>query len=524
MMAGPLLPRSRSEVIGLVPVTAALLAVLAGLLLGFRLPAEFTVSAWPESFFGFGLRLMTDRVSWLFQLVLSIAAAAVFLTSLSRPGGPRVGSRAAGLVLTAVAMAAVQAQNLVTLAITWAVMDGVYFISLLLLARGERIESQATLSLTLNVLATFCVIAAAVDVLHNGQTTFLLGTTILSDRATLLLLLAALFRLGIFPFHLAISNEGNIRQGLGTLLRLAPAAVAFDLLTHVVVVSAKLPMTTWLSLAACLGLFVGALQLWFSSDPRHGLSYVILAQSSLGLLTALWGGTWAGTGVLATGLSTILGGTILFLNNGYNESERRWSIPTFVGVLVMLGGPLTVGFIGNAIMYSGFLASGAWWLFLICVIGQIWLAAAYIRLVLWPGEPMIKAEPIVSVAYLFGLIAPILAAVVGGVAVTGLTQSTGAPTFDLFGLPTLSAFGALIGAALAGFGLWRFESVVRARAQSLATVASAAQLGWLYPLFWELYRAIGRMLRTTADILEGEGGVLWTIVAALLVWLLFRSA
>jgi hypothetical protein len=72
-------------------------------------------------------------------------------------------------------------------------------------------------------------------------------------------------------------------------------------------------------------------------------------------------------------------------------------------------------------------------------------------------------------------------------------------------------------------GLWRFEAAVRTRAQAAWTAAtSTARLDWLYRFFWDVYRFIGRSLRVTAAVIEGEGGVLWALVAVLLVWLLFR--
>jgi hypothetical protein len=175
-------------------------------------------------------------------------------------------------------------------------------------------------------------------------------------------------------------------------------------------------------------------------------------------------------------------------------------------------------------MYSGFLDSGAWALFAVCVVGQSLLAASFLRLVLWPGEPLPKGEPFVGVAYLFGLAIPLLFAVVGGVAAVGLTQAVGAPPVSLISPASFSAIGAVVVALLAGVGLWRFEGTVRERAGSaLRAAASAIQLGGLYGALWDLYRFVGRVLRTTAAILEGEGGVLWTLVAALLVWLLFRG-
>jgi formate hydrogenlyase subunit 3/multisubunit Na+/H+ antiporter MnhD subunit len=523
MLIGLALPRSRAGVVGLVPVIATLLALMADLAIGFRLPSELTVSAWPDAMFGTGLTLQADRTSWLFSLGILVAALAAFLTGLSRPGGPRLGERTASLLVVAAALAAVQSKNLITLGVTWAVLDGLYFVSLLLLAQGQKIQDRATLSLTFNIAATFCVLGAAIDSLSNGVGTFQLGVSALSERGALLLLLAVLFRLGVFPFHLDF-GDATIRKGLGTLLRLAPAAVAFSLLTHVVSVAPQLPDQSWLSLAAVLGLLIGAVQWWESSDPRQGLSYMTLAQSSLAFLAALWGGEQAGLGVLAIGLATILGGAVMFLNNGFNPEDRLWAIPVALGAYVLVGGPLMVGFIGAAVIYGGLITSGGWIVFIACVLGQILLAASYLRLVFAPAEETVKGEPIIGVAYLFGLIFPLAFALVGGLAVGSLAESVGEPALDLFAPQSLTALGAVVVSIIGGVGLWRFESMIRAQAGNAWSVASAvARLDWLYTLAWDIYRFFGRILRIAAAVLEGEGGVLWTIVAALLVWLLFRG-
>lgn len=523
MLVGLFMPKSRSGALALVPVSASILALLAGLVQGFSLPGHADLSDWPSPLFQVNLALQTDRVSWLFVLAMLVACAAVCLTGLARAGGPRLGSRAVSLLITAVAVGAIQSENFITLAIAWAILDGVHFVSLLLLARGENLESQATLSLTFNSLSTFCLVAAALDILNSGQSSFVIGLSPLSDQSTLWLLLAVVFRLGVFPFHLGLPGESSVRQGLGVLLRLAPAAAALDLLAHVVIVAPQLPMRPWLTAAACLGLLIGAAQFWQATQPRQSLSYAILAQSSLALLVALWGGAWAGAGVLAIGLATVLGGAALFLNNGYDPEQRLWSIPNFIAAYVLIGGPLSVGSLAAIVMYTGFL-DGGWFLFIICVIGQALLTAGCLRVATWPGESVPRSEPITGVAYLFGLAAPLLMALLAGVAAVGITQAANATPINLFAPASLSALGALVIAALGGIALWRFEAVVQARTQSVwNAVNNVVQLGWLYSAFWETYRLLGRMLRAGADIVEGEGGVLWTIVAAMLVWLLFRS-
>ncbi|MBM4424762.1 MAG: hypothetical protein FJ030_15480 [Chloroflexi bacterium] len=522
MIVGAAVPRLRRWVAGLTPAAASVLALLTALALGLRLDSRVTVSTWqPQSLFDAGLTLVSDRVSWLFAVVILAAVVGVFLTGLSRPGGPRLGPRTASLLIAAAAVAAVQSENLITLAIMWTVLDVVYFLSLVLLAEGEDVEKQAVLSLSFHSAATFCVIAAALDTLHLGQPVFLVGQSPLSNRAVLFLLLAVVFRLGVFPFHLGLPADANVRQGLGTLLRLVPAAVALDAFVHVLAIVPELPLKPWLSAAASIGLLVGALQWWDSADPRQGISFVTLAYSSLALLAALWGGPLAAAGVLAFGLALVAGGAALFLGNGFSESGRWWSIPAFAGAIVLIGFPFTVGFHGSVVLYSGLIAEGAWLLFAVCVFGQVLLTASTLRLALWPGEPTPTDEPLVGVAYLFGLAAPLLFAVVGGLAGNALAGTT---LPGLLAAQSLTALGVVVASALSGVGLWRFEGLFRARAESAwAAASSAARLDWLYTSFWEIYRLAGRVLRTVAAIIEGEGGVLWTIVAVLLVWLLFRG-
>jgi formate hydrogenlyase subunit 3/multisubunit Na+/H+ antiporter MnhD subunit len=497
------------------------------LLVGLRLPSQVTVSAWsPQSLFPNGLNLMADRITWLFSLAVLAAALAVFLTGLSRAGGPRVGPRTATLIVTAAALAAIQAENLIALAITWAVLDLTTFITLILLAQGEDLETQAVLGLGFNAAAALLAVAAALDTLHSGQTIFLVGASPLTERGAVLLVLAAVFRLGVFPFHLGLPMEANIRQGIGTLLRLAPAAVALNLLTHIAAFTPETPLKFWLSLAAAVGLLVGAALWRDAADPRQGISFAVLAHSSLAVLAALWGGASAAAGVLGFGLALVLGGAVMFLHNGYNETDRSWVAASLLGALTLAGLPLTVGYVGVSVLYGGLAASGSWALMAVCIVGQLLVCASTIRLAFWPGDALPKGEPVMGLSYLFGLILPLAVAILAGLGAAFAGTLGGLPAPTLFSLDATQSVpvGAVAVTVLGGFGLWQFEDRVRARAASVWNAAtSVARLDWLYVVFWEVYRFIGRTLRTAAGIVEGEGGVLWTIVAALLVWLLFRG-
>jgi len=95
--------------------------------------------------------------------------------------------------------------------------------------------------------------------------------------------------------------------------------------------------------------------------------------------------------------------------------------------------------------------------------------------------------------------------------------------FGLSGWSSLAPLGFVAATSALGFGLWRFEAAIRERAEVAAgTLTAFIRLDRLYRLAWGVIRGASWMINTLAAILEGEGAVLWTLVAALLLVLLFR--
>jgi hypothetical protein len=75
----------------------------------------------------------------------------------------------------------------------------------------------------------------------------------------------------------------------------------------------------------------------------------------------------------------------------------------------------------------------------------------------------------------------------------------------------------------AGVGLWRFEAVAHSTADTAwIALASLARLDALYRSAWNVVHLFGRIILNLAAVLEGEGALLWTLVAVLLAWLLLK--
>ena len=200
--------------------------------------------------------------------------------------------------------------------------------------------------------------------------------------------MAAVFRLSLFPLHLALPSDINMRQGLGTLLRLIPAGVALETLSRLALYGFPSSVQPWLVVFGLAAALVGALQLWNISDPRRGLVYLVISESGVALVAGLLGGATGllslngPTGALpltATSLALLLGGSLIYLSAGHDEARPWPTAWALVGTAAIAGAPLTVGFLGVGSLYTRvFWADGGfgWLVLLVILISQtIWWVA-----------------------------------------------------------------------------------------------------------------------------------------------------
>jgi len=316
---------------------------------------------------------------------------------------------------------------------------------------------------------------------------------------------------------------------MGTLLRLIPAGVALETLSRLALYGFPASVRPWLVVFALAAALVGALQLWNISDPRRGIVYLVISQSGVALVGGLLGGTTGALTLTATALALLLGGSLIYLSAGHDE-QRPW--PTgwaLLGAAAIAGVPLTVGFLGVGRLYADLLAAGGWgWLALaVLLISQSIMVAGLLYARFWPGQPL-EVEPALVAAYFGGLSLPAVLLVL----TTVFTTIPGPIVlFQSLGLIGFSGFGSLAALVLvaltlgAGALLWRYDTPIRERAGAIAGLPLAAlgQLNWVYRVVWVIIRAAGSLVDNLRAVLEGEGAILWALVAGVLVWLLLRQ-
>lgn len=499
---------------------ASLLASLSVAALFFWLPAIATLSDWaPASLFPAGLDFVVTPLRWLLALSLMALTLAAALTGLARPGGPRITARGSMLLLTFGGLAALLADNVVTVIMAWAGLDFIYFLILILVARGEGVQPQAVLHLTFNSLGTLSLTAAAILI---GPVTSLSGLMALPQTA-LLATLAAAFRLGLFPLHLGLPVDVDVRQGLGVLLRLIPPLVAFAAVAELAQAGFPESVRPWLSVFGVAAMLVGAAQLWISDATRSGLTFIVVAQSGLALLVGLWGGAQAPLAVTLQGCALVLGGGLLYLSNGFDDQQPFWAILSGVGAAALLGLPLTAGQAACAALYDVWISSGDWrlWLALAGVLAaQALLAGGLWRVIFWPGDPIEGGLP-GRIGYGAGLGLLAMLALGWGLGLGGIAAWSATPaaqSWQAGATENLLAAALALAVAAVGFGLWRFEHVARPGTETAgAWLMALLRFDWLYRLAWGVIRVVETVAFNVAAVLEGEGALLWAAAAVVAV-------
>jgi formate hydrogenlyase subunit 3/multisubunit Na+/H+ antiporter MnhD subunit len=503
---------------GALAALAALLALVAVLLMGFWLPAESTVARWP----GGVVLLAAEPHTWLFALAFLVVLFGLQLSGAVRSGGRRVAVRCCSLLLSAAVLGVIFAADLLTLAVAWAAVDLAGFALCLAGKEADLHSSDAVtagaLRLGLNLAAVAALTVAALDVPQSAG--LMLGSVALQGRTTAWLWIAAAVRLHLFPMQLVMHAGGGERRGRAALLLLTPLACTAVLLAALAAQPPSAALSAVLTAAAVASALSGGWKFNAEPDVQLAPSNLGLALSGVVMLVALHAGGAAASGVMLVGVTGMITCGTLFAYLGFVRSDAAWVAAPVLAAAIMAGLPLTVGFVALRTVAAGLLCNAAPLWLVLFLIALILMAAGMLRQALRPGVAPNWSEPFASTAYLFGLGAPLAFAVAVGSAPVALGRMLGEAESAARPAANLLAAGCTLLVSGAALVLWRLRPVVVERARRWLAVAEILRWQSVYAAVWQGYRSTGRSLRVAAAVLEGDGGVLWMLVGALLAGLL----
>jgi len=312
-------------------------------------------------------------------------------------------------------------------------------------------------------------------------------------QAGLYLLLAAGLRLGVFPLHLPYASESAIRRGFGSALRLISAASSLILLARIPAASVISGVTPFLiSFVTVASLY--ASWMWLRApDELAARPFWLIGLASFAMASALRGNS---VGAAAWSCALILSGGALFLLSAHHIwlSRALW-----IGMWGITALPFSITATGWGSNTPAF-----WPTWPILLIAQGLFLAGYLRHI---TRPTLRAnlETLDRAAfYVYPLGIGILLVTV---LLLGFWGWEGALKIGSW-LP--SFFGILLG----GLTVWlmpRFRALTPIRAHWVQPTA-ASGMDWFFRALWWIYRQVGHLSNSFTTILEGDGGVMWTLL------------
>ncbi len=497
----------------LIATGACILSWLTIFILRLRLPTSLALFSWEETSFNLmgKFSLLLDYESWPYVLALITITLAVVLTGAARTrydSTPR--SWAASMTITAMGLLSLQSGSSLTLMAAWVLADLLELFYLLRLDDAPQFNLRIIVSYGVR-MASIAMLFLATMIGWQVNANF--DLTQIPQSAGLFFMLAAGFRLGVFPLNLPFLQEPGLRRGGGNIFRLAPVASSLVLLARLPgdLIPAALSGWTWLFFALLAIAALYAAFRWLSAaDEIEGRPFWIVAWAALATASILNGQPRAS---VAWGLALLLPGSLLFL---YYPRVQRMNFLLYFGLIGLIGLPYTplasgwLGLMGNGLSI---------WTFLFLIAHAV-MVFGYINRIIQPGGEAGALESWARIVYPLGMIV-----IIQGILTLGLIGWPGSLTIGIWWLPVISnllVFGTLILIRRLGISppylqLPASSGLSKTLNWVIPRMEPVFRLEWLYQVGWRVFNFFGKVLQDFSIILEGEGGILWTTLLLVLL-------
>lgn len=463
-----------------------------------QMPLAVQFPAWqPEVLFSQSPTFVGDGIAWTFTLSLTTLCLAILLTAVVRSNFPRSINWVGTLILTSLGILAVLADNPLTLVLIWAAIDISELIAQMRVMKDPALSERTVVAFASRAAGTFVLLWADMVSVANGQA---LDFRSAPPQAGLYLILAVSLRIGVLPLHLPYSGESSLRRGFGTGLRMISAASSLILLARIPPTSLASPITPYLSILVSLAAVYGGWQWLRAPDELTGRPFWLIGMGSLAVAAALRANP---VGATAWGCGLILAGGALFLSSEQNKWLTR---ALLIGAWGISGLPFSLTATGwNSGLVPPLLGWLAW---PILIAAHAMLVTGFIRHSLRTTtrvsseDQQIWAKNVYPIGIFLLLLILLLLGVFGW---EGTLQ---------FG----NWFVAVLTSVLIVGLMWltprlRILNPVRAH---WVHPANTSWLDWGYQALWNVYRQLGRLSNIISNVLEGESGVMWTLLVLVL--------
>ena len=498
---------------------------------------------------GSNLLWVGDGWNWYVSLLILLLGGVAILLSIFVGGKEDSGDSqeashqitttlTSNLGMLATALLFVGSGNLLTVTLTWVVMD------LLILARNALAPPSLELSDTDDTpgrslfanqaqgFSLFGALLLLISLLPAGVTgpgQPLLGGS-LPVETVLLLLLAAAIRAGAYPFHLWLLPANSLRLRLPNrfLDHLVPGLCGLWLLGWANGLGGKEILQEAVFVGFILLAFLASALVAYTATEKPGhTTFVLIASVGIAGLTSILSGERGPAALIWPTTTFALGGG-LWLVGERVWREWGWQLPVSIGALTLVGVPFTPGFLTQSAIarlltgeFSGDLVMP---FFAIYILAQTIYVSAMLRSwgaqnrdALGQSSPMVWRLLISSIILALPLVVagvfPQFMATLAGIA-NAIPQNVGDPPSAVADTPVWLTLGVplLLGMGLAVIRPYFWQRLGRWPDR----VARLAGLEWLARFTGWVGTHSASMWESAIGVVEGRGAIGWLITFALI--------
>lgn len=494
---------------------------------------------------GTNLLWVGDGWNWYISgLILLLGGVGILLDLNSPPPKSEMRARrvhsslAIHLGVLAAGLLFVGSGNVLTAMLTWVVLD------LFTLVRGavrpdnlvsdeHALNSPQHQAKGLSLLGALLLLVGLLPAGPTGPSQPLQGG-LLPPETVGLMLLAALIRAGIYPFHLwllpAQSRQVNVAERL--LDHMVPVLCGLWLLGWTVDLGAEYillaPDILLVLIASLLGSAVAA---WTADDQPNHTTFVLITSAGLAALSGALAFRQGPAGLIWPTTALALGGALWLVGDQVWQAWG-WQIPVSVGALALAGVPFTPGFLTQPSL-ARLLGAGPVYLLLF---GGIMLAlsiqvAAMLRS--WSDQQP-SGHPKLRPGVMIRLLAAVMALALP-LAIVGFFPEATAELANLAGAipPMLGSPPSVV----ADWPVWVAVSLPLAAGIGLVSLrptlwaalgpwperlSRMTRLQWLFRFSWWGVNQVSDSWGSVVRIVEGAGYMGWVLVAILMGYLLLQ--
>lgn len=471
------------------------LVAVGGAMLGFvsiflwltQLPLDLALAGLPSlDAFNSSLVFTADGVSFPFAISIATLILAILLAAVTQPVYVNTSVWAGILALGGAGIFTVTANNPLSLLLLWAILDLTELMIHLGSIKGSANNEKVVISFSARALGIGFLLWGSMTSIAEANT---FEFQSMSASAGVFLVIASGLRLGVFPLHLPYTAESNLRRGFGTALRLISSASSLILLGRTPVGILDSNLTPFLIILTLIAAIYGGWTWLRAPDELDGRPNWVIGIASLAILSALSGNP---IGAVAWGCALILVGGTLFLASAQNVWLIRIVLISAFSISALPFSLTASAWLGNLNFFIPFV-----------ILAQALMMAGFIRHALRStNRDTFDTQPGWSQAvYPSGIVLLVLVQLfLGFIGWDGALQ--------------IGAWLQALLASLLTFGLvWasrRFRIFNPVRAHWVSSTES--NLNRFYQVLWSIYRLFGRLSQIVTQTLEGEGGIMWTLL------------